>query len=181
MESEFRAGIANLDRELLMDLYRRYGGKMEKKLDQLGKGPIALAAGAGVLENGQKDPATLDEFAACKIERAEDIRELFATNFYFGCEADDPINAWAFNTRVSPFGAKFKAIFSSDIGHWDVPDMREVVAEAYELVEKGLLTAEDFREFVFVNPVTLWTGMNPAFFKGTAVEKEVDNLSLSSR
>jgi len=54
--------------------------------------------------------------------------------------------------------------------------MREVVAEGYELVEKGLLSEEDFREFVFVNPVRLWTGMNPAFFKGTAVEKEVDQL-----
>src|SRR2546421_11741033 len=34
-------------------------------------------------------------------------------------------------------------------------------------------TEEDFRDFVFVNPVTLWTGMNPAFFAGTAVEKDV--------
>jgi len=126
-----------------------------------------------VLENGQKDPATLDEFAACKIERAEDIRELFATNFYFGCEADDPINAWAFNTRVSPFGAKFKAIFSSDIGHWDVPDITEVVEEAHELVEKGLITEEDFRDFVFANPVSFYAGMNPEFFKGTVVEGEV--------
>jgi len=31
-----------------------------------------------------------------------------------------------------------------------------------------------------VNPVTLWTGMNPAFFVGTAVEKDVDKLLLTS-
>jgi hypothetical protein len=58
--------------------------------------------------------------------------------------------------------------------------MREVVAEAYELVEKGLLSEEDFRDFVFVNPVTLWTGMNPAFFTGTAIEKDVDKLLMGT-
>lgn len=69
-----------------------------------------------------------------------------------------------------------KAIFGSDIGHWDVPDMREVVEEAYELVEEGLVTEQDFRDFMFVNPVTLWTGMNPDFFKGTVVENAVEKL-----
>ena len=84
--------------------------------------------------------------------------------------------AWAFNTKVNPFGARLKAMFSSDIGHWDVSDMREIVAEAYELVEKGLITEENFREFVFVNPVTLWTRMNPEFFKGTVIEKDAEKL-----
>ena len=165
---------ANLNRELLVDLYRRDGGKMvADRLDQVGKD-------LGLLGNSREDPAMLDEWAPCGITKAEDIRELFVPHFYFGCEADDPINAWAFNPKVNPCGAKLRAIFSSDIGHWDVPDMREVVAEAYELVEKGLLTEEDFRDFVFVNPVTLWTGMNPAFFAGTAVEKDVDKLLLRS-
>src|SRR2546429_8469126 len=27
---------------------------------------------------------------SCRIERKEDLRDLFATPFYFGCEADDP-------------------------------------------------------------------------------------------
>ena len=36
-------------------------------------------------------------------------------------------------------GARLNALFSSDIGHFDVPDMTEVVPEAYELVEHGLL------------------------------------------
>ena len=31
-------------------------------------------------------------------------------------------------------------MFSSDIGHWDVPDMAGVVAESFELVDDGLLT-----------------------------------------
>jgi hypothetical protein len=54
--------------------------------------------------------------------------------------------------------------------------MREVVEEAYELVEEGLITERDFRDFMFVNPVTLWTGMNPDFFKGTVVETAVTKV-----
>ena len=72
---------------------------------------------------------------------------------------------------MNPFGARLRAIFSSDIGHWDVPDMTAVLEEAYELVEDEVLEEEDFRDFVFTNPVTLWTGMNPDFFKGTVVEQ----------
>jgi len=97
-------------------------------------------------------------------------------NFYFGCEADDPINAMAFDTKKNPYGVRLRAIFSSDIGHWDVPDMREVAEEAHELVDDGVITAQDFRDFVFVNPVRLWTDMNPNFFKGTVVEDQVDKL-----
>jgi hypothetical protein len=87
------------------------------------------------------------------------------------------MNATAFNTKANPFGQKIKAIYSSDIGHWDVPDMTEVTEEAYELVEHGVITEEDFRDFVFTNPTTLWMGMNPNFFKGTIVEKQVEQLS----
>jgi hypothetical protein len=118
----------------------------------------------------------VDDWAACHIGRAEEIRDLFIPHFYFGCEADDPMTAWAFNTTVNPFGARLKAIFSSDIGHWDVPEMTEVVAEGHELVDKAVLSAEDFRDFVFTNPVTLWTAMNPDFFTGTVVEGEVKKL-----
>ena len=161
---------ANADRELLVDLYRRYGGKMtEGKLDQVGKDSIIVAG-------SREDPAMRDEWAPCQIERAEDIRDLFVTNFYFGCEADDPINAWALNTKVNPFGARLKVLLGSDIGHWDVPDMTEVTAEAYELVEKELMTAEEFRDFVFTNPVSFYAGMNPEFFKGTVVENEAKKL-----
>jgi len=54
--------------------------------------------------------------------------------------------------------------------------MTAVVEEAHELVDKGVLGAEDFRDFVFTNPVTLWTAMNPDFFKGTVVEGAVEKL-----
>ena len=72
-------------------------------------------------------------------------------------------------------------MFSSDFGHWDVPDMREVLAEAYEAVEKGLLTEEDFRDFSFVNPVRFWGEVNPAFFEGTRVEAEAAHVLAESK
>jgi len=50
--------------------------------------------------------------------------------------------------------------------------MTEVVPEAYELVEHGLLDENDFRDFVFENAVRLWGQLNPDFFKGTVVEKQ---------
>ena len=115
--------------------------------------------------------ADLDDYSACRIERKEDLRDLFATPFYFGCEADDPMNTWAFDRRVNPFGARLNALFGSDIGHFDVPDMLEVLPEAYELVEDGHITAEDFRDFTFANAVRMWGAGNPGFFNGTVVEK----------
>jgi hypothetical protein len=108
----------------------------------------------------------------CKISRKEDFLDLYASRFYFGCEADDPINAWAFNRKTNPMGARLNALFSSDIGHFDVPDMTAVVPEAYELVEHGLLDDDDFRDFMFANAVRFWGEVNPDFFMGTVVEKQ---------
>ena len=127
----------------------------------------------GLLSDPDEDVGMLDEFAACEIESSEDLRDLFAEPFYFGCEADDPMNARAFDTKSNPLGAKLKAVFSSDIGHWDVPDMRGVLGEAWELVDNGHLSEADFRAFVFDNPVSMWAGANPKFFEGTTVEDAV--------
>ena len=44
-----------------------------------------------------------------------------------------------------------------------VPDMTEVLVEA--LKGRGIITEDDFRDFVFGNPVRFWAGMNPHFFK----------------
>ena len=157
---------ANLNHELLVDLIRRYGST--GMVDKVGE--LRSSIGQGLLTD---KPEQLDDFARCQIERAEDIRDLFVSNFYFGCEADDPVNAWAFNRQVNPFGAKLNAVFGSDIGHFDVPDMTDVLGEAYEGVEDGVLSQDDFRDFVFANPVRLWTSMNPDFFAGTAIESQV--------
>jgi predicted TIM-barrel fold metal-dependent hydrolase len=160
---------ANLDRELLLRLFEEYGGKeVIDKLDHLKTSP------------NQSSPRTadadvsLDDFAACRIEHPEDIKELFVPRFYFGCESDDPINSWAF--RANSFGARLGAVFGSDIGHFDVPDMTKVLPEAYELVEDKLIDERDFRDFVLVNPVKLWAGNNPNFFRGTAVEAAASSI-----
>jgi len=162
---------ANLDRPRLAQLIREYGGKWIangiEPLDSMLAGDQSTATG-GLRE--------LDDFAACKISRAEDIRDLFANNFYFGCEADDPSNAYAFNRKSNPYGAKLNVLFGSDIGHFDVKDMKEVVPEAYELLEEQLITEDDFRDFMFTNPVRFWGEANPNFFKGTRVEKEAAAL-----
>jgi len=112
----------------------------------------------------------LDDFSACKITRKEDWIDLYAKPFYFGCEADDRANAWAFS-RNNPFGSKLNAIYSSDIGHFDVIDMRHPLREAYELVEENFMTRDNFRDFTFANTVHLWGTQNPRFFEGTAVAK----------
>ena len=81
--------------------------------------------------------------------------------------------------RASPSIARTTCLFrlspmlGSDIGHFDVIDMSHVLAEAYELVEDELITADDFREFVFTNVARLHTALNPDFFRGTVVEEAV--------
>ena len=66
-------------------------------------------------------------------------------------------------------------MLSSDIGHWDVVDMTEVLEEAYELVEEGVLSDDDLRDFLFTNPARMFGQINPDFFAGTSCETEVSN------
>jgi hypothetical protein len=54
--------------------------------------------------------------------------------------------------------------------------MAEVLTEAHELVDDGLITHEDFRDFVFESPVRFWGEANPDFFKGTVVESAAAKL-----
>jgi len=157
----------SMDRELFKRLIDEYG---EEKMR--GMSPEIMQA----LARAQRRPSVLDDWSRCGIESIEDIRDLFVPNFFFGCEADDRMVAWAFNTKVNPMGVRLGAMMSSDIGHWDVNDMTEVVEEAYELVEDGLISEEDFRDFTFTNAVRLYAATNPDFFKGTACESAVDRL-----
>ncbi|MYD43557.1 MAG: amidohydrolase family protein [Gammaproteobacteria bacterium] len=118
----------------------------------------------------------LDDYAACEIEAKSDFKELFAERFYFGCEADDATNALAFQRHNNPFQAEIKTLFGSDIGHFDVQDMAGVLPEAHELVDDGRITTEDFRHFVFENPIRFWGETNPRFFEGTSVEAAAKDL-----
>lgn len=163
----------SVDKKLLFELFQEYGPEYAR-LTQGASDPAWGAWAGGT--NWEKDRTPETELANLKVEKAEDFRPLFEKNFYFGCEADDPMTRLAFDPSFNPFGAKLKAVFSSDVGHWDVPDMEEVLEEAYEMVEDGMVSEEDFRDFVFTNPVMLHAGMNPDFFKGTVVEDQVAKL-----
>ncbi len=162
---------ARIDRELLVDLARQYGGaRVQAKLDD-------LKTSDGVFyEWPPERDEDIDDFARCGIESEEDIYKLFVPNFYFGCESDDRIMAWAFNKRLNQFGAKFKAVIGSDIGHFDVSDASKVIATAHGLVDEGSLSADNFRDLTFVHPAELHAGMNPDIFKGTVVEDAVAKL-----
>ena len=119
-----------------------------------------------------------DDFEAAGVNSKDDVRAVFSGNFYFGCEADDRATMWAFDPRM---GVRLRPVFSSDFTHFDVPDFREVIPEAFEMVERGFVTEADFREFTFSNAARLHTRNNPEFFKGTVVEQAVaDELGLKT-
>ena len=115
------------------------------------------------------DTLGFDDFAESQLTDPEQIVDIFTRQFHFGCEADDALNALAFDKRVLPHGARLSAMFASDIGHWDVPDMRGVLPEAWELVDDGLLDEDEFRAFTFGNAARMLTAANPDFFAGTAI------------
>jgi hypothetical protein len=160
----------NLDKQGLKDLFTRFGGRVyEDKMDELMSCLSLVPPFKSAEEMTEREyREQLDDFAAAHVNSADELRRQFTDHFYFGCEADDPTTAWAFDRhghhRLNP-------IFSSDVGHFDVTDMSEVLEEAHELVEHGLITQDDFRQFVFGNAARLHTAMNPDFFKGTVVEE----------
>ena len=130
------------------------------------------------LEELSRPEHVVDDFEAAGINSKEDVRAVFSGNFYFGCEADDRATMWAFDPRM---GVRLRPVFSSDFTHFDVPDFKEVIPEAFEMVEKGFVTEQDFREFTFTNAARLHTRNNPDFFKGTVVEQAVaDELGLKT-
>ncbi|MCE2391504.1 MAG: amidohydrolase family protein [Proteobacteria bacterium] len=157
---------ARIDRDGLEGLMREYAPEsLVERMDRLDEALLLLS-------DPNEGSFASDEFADSGVSGADDVREIFAGRFYFGCEADDPLTCVGLNDSILPGGARLRPVFASDVGHWDVPDFRDVLPEAYEGVEDGKLTPEDFRAFVFGNAVSLWGRTNPKFFDGTAVEAE---------
>ena len=158
---------ATLDVALLCELFDRYGD--------------AKLTGARIREHAvtpmsnPKRPELFDEFAACGMTSLRQLRDLFCKNFYFGCEGDDRMVSVAFDRRLNPAGT-LNAMFGSDIGHWDVVDATGVLAEAYSLVDGGLITPDDFRAFTYTNAASLFRGTNPDYFAGTVLEGEISKL-----
>lgn len=162
---------AELDRELLVELFQRYGSTLIKEQALEPETLVADTLGSRYRRDAsQPTPAQQNDFAAAGIERIEDIKARWVDNFFFGSEADDRTVAHAFNTKANPLGVKINAIYSSDVGHWDVPDLTEALAESWDLVEAGVLTEADFQALVFDNPHRLYTEANPQFFAGTRIE-----------
>jgi predicted TIM-barrel fold metal-dependent hydrolase len=159
---------AKLDIELLADLADRYGSS--------GLTGARVRERPHPLTSDPQRPEVFDEFADSGMTEIDDLRRLFCEPFYFGCEADDRMIAVGFNRKLNPLGVALKAVFGSDIGHWDVMDATSILAEAHSLVDAGLITSDDFRAFTWTNPVRLHLRMNPDYFKGTVVESEAARL-----
>ena len=158
---------SSVDLELVQSTLTSYLGQ---PVDAAKLGPSI----GGILGRNLDVPeAQRDEWSAVSADSAEEFAARFLEPFYFGCEADDPMTYTAFNRRANPMGAQLKAVFSSDIGHWDVPDMAQVMVEAYEAVERGTLTEDDFRAFTFSNAASFYGGPTGRFFGGTVVEGAV--------
>jgi hypothetical protein len=160
----------NLDTQQLAALFTEYGGDTyANKIDELMQSLSTVNPFMSLADLTERE-TDIDDFAAAGVDSIEALRSQFANQLYFGCEADDVMTAWAFDRHGNHC---LKPVFSSDVGHFDVVDMSEVLEEAHELLEDGLITEADFRQFVFTNAASLHTALNPDFFKGTVVEDAV--------
>ena len=154
-----------LDNHLIRELFVKYGEPSQTNLinhlDQ-------FLCAVGIKDS--TDYFDGDEFRDSGINSIEDIKDIFCSRYFFGCEADDPMNALATRCKTMLDGAEMNAMFASDIGHWDVTDMNSVLPEAWELVEDGHLDLDEFSAFVFGNVVEFYGRVNPTVFEGTTIE-----------
>jgi predicted TIM-barrel fold metal-dependent hydrolase len=157
---------ARIDRAAYQELFDRYAGRLRAAL------PENLADTFGMTRDLPE--AHLDEYDG--IRSVDELLDRFVPRFFFGCEADDPMTPVAFDRRRVPGGRPLAAMFSSDLGHWDVPDMTQVLPEAYEAVEDGSLDAGAFEAFTFTNATRFYAHGNRAFFAGTEVEADCARL-----
>ncbi len=153
---------ASIDYTLLESLFAEHGDRLIEGIDDVA-GKLIMLPAVG------SPPEDRDDYRFLKVDSKQDLVDLFSPRMYFGCEADDRTIAFAFSP-ANPGGVAMQPVFSSDIAHWDVPDMADVVAESWGLVRKGLLTEEQYRAFVFDNPIGL---LGRGFFDGTVVEDAV--------
>ena len=151
----------NIDTGKLVGLIEQYGYGAIKA-----KGEEAIAS-LQLQELADRETECLDDYEQTGAGSKGALIDAFVKNFYYGCEADDATTSWAFDGKMP---GRLKAMLGTDIGHWDVTEFAGAVPEAWEMVEHGLITEQDLKDFCFTNPVHLHGRMNPNFFKGTAVE-----------
>jgi hypothetical protein len=149
---------SGLDSDALAEILARYGWPPE---------PPEMVG------DQERAPWARDEFEDSGLRDEEDLARIFGEQFYFGCESDDVTVHRALDAAGNPLGARLSPVFSSDIGHWDVPALDEPVPNSWSLVERGQLSKEGYKAFVFDEVVRLHTSLNPDFFAGTVVEDAV--------
>jgi predicted TIM-barrel fold metal-dependent hydrolase len=176
-------GLQNYNPELtnadgLFELFERYGGEITNG-HSLSKAELVESVLGSSFNRYSRQPSAseLEDFAAADIQTIEDIRDRWVNSFFFGSESDDRTIGAAFNTKANPLGAKINAIYSSDVGHWDVPDLTAPLAESWDLVQEGVISEDDFRSYVFANPYKFYTEANPDFFQGTAIAPQVSDIA----
>ncbi|MDR2689343.1 MAG: hypothetical protein LBB76_06250, partial [Azoarcus sp.] len=162
---------ANIDIDTLYGYYTRYGSDLSRgrplSKSELHERVYGIAFNAG---RRKENPQEIDDFALAGIESVEDIRDRFVPNFYFGIEADDRTLGLAFNAKAAPLNTQVNLFYASDSGHWDVPEINATLADSWQLVEEGVISAENFKQLVFKAPYDFYTANNPGFFQGTAVD-----------
>ena len=158
-----------------LDPSRLDTSEWNRLLDRYGRGMFDDPAVRAVMaaQSGQP-PADIDDFRATGVRGPDDVARQF-DNLFFGCEADDATIPWAFDLEPA-----LQPMLGSDIGHWDVSDATAVVPEAWELVDDGKITPQQFRAFACDNAIRLHGGMNPGFFDGTRVEAYARDLLSGS-
>ncbi|MFN6461520.1 MAG: amidohydrolase family protein [Nostoc sp. DedVER02] len=173
----YNPALTNADE--LFEIFERYGAEVTQG-HSLDKDELTKTVLGASFSRHSRAPigSELDDFAAAGIETIEDIRDRWVNSFFFGSESDDRTIATAFNDKANPLGVKINAIYSSDVGHWDVPDLTSPLAESWDLVQEGVISEADFKSYVFANPYKFYTQANPDFFKGTAIESKVGNTEF---
>ncbi len=147
-----------IDTGELAQLATRYSPRLAALSEEWLPPPLAAEEGGG------------NDFELSGVTGSADIRDQFCRSLYWGCEGDDPLVGVAFDQRANPFGAVLPAFVGSDIGHWDVPSFDYPLREAYQQVEQGRLTAEQFRDLTLTNAVRFYAGDRVDFFDGTTLE-----------
>jgi predicted TIM-barrel fold metal-dependent hydrolase len=166
-----------MDQDLYNRLLEKYGMPVPPRTAD------GLAWRAGTFQMSQTAPEApvdaewiRDEFAGTLIDGEDDIRGMFEDQFFFGCEADDRSVYRATDARGNAMNARLQPLFSSDAGHFDLPDLRAAVPSSHKLVERGLIDEAIYHDFVFGNVVRMYGAMNPGFFTGTTVETEAQGV-----
>ena len=158
---------AELDCALLGKLFEQFAeGPVRQRLNRLDEG-------LGLLSEPMLEGASIDDFAESWISSPEDVRDVFTNQYFFGCEADDPMAAAAFDERLNPLGARIPALFAST----SATGMFLISGGCSKKRGNSWTTVCSVRTTFASSPSGARCDFGrepiPTFFKGTSVEKAV--------